>query len=142
MKPVASLARLPKSIFPVTRLGPVANMSSISEGPIQIAIRKKINETFNPIHFEIENESFKHSVPPGSESHFKVFVVSQAFDGVPLIQRHRMVMDAVKGGSAGADLPVHALSIQAKTPAQWNNGAGAAIQETPNCKGGSKHDHK
>lgn len=105
----------------------------MSEGPIQASIRARLVEKFSPLHLEIENESHKHSVPRGSESHFKVFVVSDVFEGVPLIQRHRLVMDAVKAGSV--DLPVHALSVQAKTPAQWN--AGAAFQQTPNCKGGS-----
>ncbi len=84
---------------------------------------------------EIENESHKHSVPPGSESHFKLFVVSPAFQGVPLLQRHRMVNEAVAGGP-GLPLPVHALSVQAKTPEQW--AGGATLQSTPNCRGGSK----
>lgn len=113
-----------------------AQMATI--GPIQATIEARLKDAFEPVHLEVENESFKHSVPPGSESHFKVFVVSPKFDGVPLLQRHRLVNDAIKGSAA--DLPVHALSIQAKTPAQWQ--AGATIQSTPNCKGGSKADMK
>jgi stress-induced morphogen len=93
------------------------------------------------LHLEIENESYKHSVPPGSESHFKVFVVSPSFQGVPLLGRHRLVNEAVAGGP-GLPLPVHALSVQAKTPDQWANGAGAGMQSTPTCKGGSKADDK
>lgn len=64
-------------------------------------------------------------------------VVSDKFDGVTLLERHRMVnavLDAeLKGG-------VHALSIQAKTPAQWAKKA--VVQDTPNCLGGSKADRK
>ncbi len=106
-----------------------------SGGPIQSLIESRLRSTFSPTHLEIENESHRHSVPKGSESHFKIFVVSAAFDGVPLLQRHRMVNEAV---SAGGALPVHALSISAKTPAQYD--AGAKIQSTPGCAGGSKGD--
>ena len=108
-------------------------MAAKTAGPIEATIRSRIVDTFAPVHLEIENESYKHSSGKGAESHFKVFVVSAAFEGVPLVQRHRLVMDAVKGGSA-VDLPVHALSISAKTPAQFADGA--KIQTTPNCKGG------
>jgi stress-induced morphogen len=104
-----------------------------SAGPVQQMIEASIRKAFSPIHLEIENESYKHSVPKGSESHFKLFIVAEAFEGKPLIERHRMVNAAVKGDAA--DLPVHALSISAKTPAQWEQGA--KIQSTPNCRGGS-----
>jgi BolA-like protein 1 len=52
-----------------------------------------------------------------SESHFKVFVVSEKFEGMSVLARHRAVNDAVRNKDTG-ELPVHALSIQAKTPAQ------------------------
>ncbi len=102
---------------------------------IQRLIEDRITAALNPVHLEIENESYKHNVPKGSESHFKVFVVSQAFAGASILDRHRMVNTAVKGDTA--ELPVHALSIQAKTPEQWSNGTKATMQTTPNCKGGS-----
>ncbi len=118
---------------------PAARMAAA--GPLQAQLEARLRAALAPVaHLEIENESYKHSVPAGSESHFKVFVVSPAFAGVPLLQRHRMVNDAAKGGGGAAALPFHALSIQAKTPEQWAAGAGAAMQSTPNCKGGSKAD--
>ena len=95
-------------------------------GPVQQRIVSNLHKALSPLlHLEIENESYKHSVPKGSESHFKVFVVSPVFEGKSLLERHRMVNDAVKGGEAA--LPIHALSIQAKTPTQWQSGAGAAL---------------
>lgn len=99
--------------------------------PVQAAMQAALETAFTPEVLEIANESYKHSVPKGSESHFKVFIVSESFDGVKLLQRHRMVNDAVADLLAG---PVHALSISAKTPAQLAKGAG--MQSTPNCKGG------
>jgi stress-induced morphogen len=105
-----------------------------ADGPIAASLVARLTAAFAPVtHLELENESHRHSVPPGSESHFKVFIVSPAFEGLPILERHRRV-----NAAAGSPLPVHALSIAAKTPAQW--AAGAVAQSTPGCLGGSKHD--
>lgn len=101
---------------------------------MQQAIVAKLTEKLAPLHLEIENESYKHSVPRGSESHFKLLIVSEAFEGKPVIARHRLVNDAVKE-IGGGEMPVHALSISAKAPSQWT--VGEAIHATPNCKGGA-----
>jgi BolA protein len=106
--------------------------AGLSKGPVQVEMHALLNKAFSPISLQIDNESFKHSVPKNSETHFKVFLVSDKFDGIALLQRHRMVNAAVADLLAG---PVHALSISAKTPAQAN--AGASMQTTPNCKGGA-----
>ncbi|XP_072284424.1 bolA-like protein 1 [Pyxicephalus adspersus] len=86
------------------------------EKPVETSIRSKLTQSLAPCHLEVHNESHMHAVPPGSETHFKVVVVSEAFNGKPLIQRHRLVNDLLKEELAGS---VHALSIQAKTPEQW-----------------------
>lgn len=39
---------------------------------VQSDITNRLTEVFNPLHLTIENESYKHSVPKGSETHFKV----------------------------------------------------------------------
>lgn len=104
-----------------------------SAGPIHALLTAKLLKAFNPTHLELENESYKHSVPPGSESHFKLFIVSHKFEGQPILARHRAINDALRDDSTG-ELPVHALSIQAKTPQQW--AAGATMQGTPGCLGG------
>lgn len=58
--------------------------------------------------------------PPHSETHFKLFIVSSAFQNHTLISRHRMIhtilhseLDKAHGG------PIHALSMICKTPQQW-----------------------
>lgn len=43
-----------------------------TKGPIEARIREKLVRELEPRHLEITNESYKHSVPKGSESHFKV----------------------------------------------------------------------
>jgi len=50
----------------------------------------------------------------GDGRHFEALVVSEAFEGKSLIQRHRMVLAAVNSEIASDEL--HALSIKAKTP--------------------------
>ena len=111
--------------------------SSSSAKPVEAAIRAKLHATF-AVHgtfiVEVVNESHKHNVPAGSESHFNVLVVSDAFEGKKLIERHRMVNNILKEELAS---PVHALSIAARTVAQ--HAVDPAMKPTPNCMGGSKH---
>uniref|UniRef100_A0A3Q3LMF4 BolA-like protein 1 n=1 Tax=Mastacembelus armatus TaxID=205130 RepID=A0A3Q3LMF4_9TELE len=100
------------------------------------AIRTKLTSTLKPDHLEVHNESHMHAVPPGSESHFRVLVVSSQFEGLPLIQRHRLVNEALKEELSSC---VHALAIQAKTPDQWRSNP--TLAKSPPCMGGSKGDH-
>ncbi len=55
---------------------------------VQQSIQTKIAAALGPSHLEVVNESHMHSVPPGSESHFRVVVVSDRFEGLPLVRRH------------------------------------------------------
>ena len=82
------------------------------------------------------NESHMHNVPRGSETHFKVFVVSDRFSKVPLIKRHRLVNDSLREELASG---VHALSIAAKTLEQWEAMAQEdrdKVKPSPACRGG------
>lgn len=100
-------------------------------GPIQLAIQETLN-SLEPLHLEVINESYMHNVPKGSESHFKVLVVSSRFEGLTLIKRHRLINDLVKQKLEGQF--VHALSIEAKTESQWS--AEYKVDPSPNCRGG------
>jgi BolA protein len=97
------------------------------------AIESKLGEALHPVHLEVVNESNMHNVPPGSETHFKVLVVSPDFEGLGLVDRHRKVNETLRVELAGG---VHALSIRALTPSQWS----ASNEEfaSPKCLGGSK----
>ena len=99
---------------------------------IENQIQTKLNSAFQPAFLDVENESHKHNVPPGSESHFRVTVVSVKFEGMSLVKRHQRINEVLSEEIEG---PVHALSIRAKTPEQWENAAGL-IQPTPQCGGG------
>lgn len=61
-------------------------MSSAYANPIETAITEAIVEQLQPIHYEVINESYMHNVPKGSETHFKVLVVSSKFESLPLIK--------------------------------------------------------
>lgn len=81
--------------------------------------------------------------PKNSETHFKVVVVSEAFNEKKgLIQRHRLI-NSILAEEIATDGPVHALGIVAKTPEQWikmtqEHGGEDKItlDPSPNCRGG------
>ncbi|KAM3872964.1 bolA-like protein 1 [Diretmus argenteus] len=104
--------------------------------PVERAITTKLTNALTPEHLEVHNESHMHAVPPGSESHFRVLVVSPQFGGLSLIQRHRLVNEALREELSTC---VHALAIQAKTPEQW--GSNPSLAKSPPCMGGSRGDH-
>ncbi len=101
---------------------------------IQANIEEKITDALQPEYLEVANESHMHNVPPGSESHFKVTVVTAEFDGKMLVARHRMLNQLLK---AELDGPVHALSLNTLTPAEWLEKNGE-VRKSPPCLGGSK----
>jgi stress-induced morphogen len=96
-------------------------------------------EAFAPAALEVIDESGNHSVPEGSESHFKVVVVSAAFDGKALVGRHRAI-NAALDSLLGPKL-IHALAIHAYTPAEWS-ARGHSFPASPPCLGGSKHERR
>ena len=106
-------------------------------GPMGTLVRKKLLEKFTPSFLDIINESYMHSVPKGSETHFKVVVISNNFQGMSHLQKHRSVQDCLKDEMKSG---IHALSIVAKTDEEWakNN----TVQKSPSCMGGSKLDKK
>ena len=99
---------------------------------IEQTITRKLSQRFNPAHLEITNESFMHAVPPGSESHFKVVVVSAAFEGERLVRRHQMVNEILADELAG---DVHALAMQTLTAEEWAK-KGGVTADSPDCMGG------
>lgn len=103
---------------------------------VQSQIADKLTEALSPDHLEVVNESDQHNVPPGSESHFKVVVVSQAFVGKRAVARHQSVYAVLAEQLAG---PVHALALHTYSPEEWHARSQEA-PESPECLGGSKAD--
>ena len=71
-------------------------------------IIEKLTEALAPAHLEVINESHNHHVPPNSETHFKVIIASELFDGKRLLARHRAVNEALATEFANG---LHALSM-------------------------------
>ena len=63
-----------------------------------------------------ESECFVNEFSGGTD-HYAVIVVSNSFDGKTLLARHRMIMDLFKEEMNTGE--VHALTIKAFTPKQW-----------------------
>ncbi|MYJ74952.1 MAG: transcriptional regulator BolA [Gammaproteobacteria bacterium] len=95
-------------------------------------IEEKLAVAFDPAHLEVVNESGNHNVPNGSETHFKVVIVSHDFEGQRLISRHRRVNEVLADELAGG---VHALAIHTYTAADWQQRFGNAPMSPP-CRGG------
>ncbi|KMQ73873.1 BolA family protein [Marinobacter subterrani] len=103
---------------------------------IQNAIETKLNDAFDSRLLQVENESHKHSVPPNSETHFKVTLVSPEFEGQMKVRRHQAIYKVLAEELEGG---VHALALHLYSPAEWE-ASGQAVPESPNCMGGSKKD--
>ena len=101
---------------------------------VETDITEKLTSSLQPSHQEVINESHMHNVPPGSESHFKVVIVSDQFNGKMLVARHRMINKALAEELAG---PIHALALHTMTPGEWTEKGGEAPSSPP-CMGGSK----
>lgn len=101
---------------------------------LQEQIETKLHNAFSPIYLQVINESYMHNVPAGSESHFKVVVVSDDFDGERLISRHRKVNQVLV---SELQENIHALSIHTYTQSEWKIESGL-VPDSPNCMGGGK----
>jgi BolA protein len=80
-------------------------------------IRTKLEAAFAPTHLDVRDESAMHEghagARPGGETHFRVAIVSNAFEGLSRVDRHRRVHDVLDAELKGR---VHALALTLLTP--------------------------
>ncbi len=85
----------------------------------QETITNKLREAFSPEALQVVDESQLHEGHaghrPGGETHFRVYIVSDAFKGKSRVERHRMINAALAAELAGG---VHALAVHAKAPGE------------------------
>ncbi len=105
---------------------------------VQKDIETRLREALSPQWLEVVNESHMHSVPPNSETHFKVVAVSESFVGQRVVGRHRQVYAALAEQLEG---PVHALALHTYTPQEWAE-RNAQSPASPDCLGGSKAEQE
>ena len=104
-----------------------------TQSNIQQVVEQKLREAFSPDVLDIVNESSMHNVPEGSESHFKVIIVSDIFAGLRPVQRQQRVYQVLSEELAGG---IHALTMQTLTRVEWK--ASPIKVSSPQCMGGSK----
>jgi BolA family transcriptional regulator, general stress-responsive regulator len=82
-------------------------------------ITNKLREAFLPESLDVRDESHLHEGHaghrPGGETHFRVYIVSEAFNGKSRLERHRMINAALAAELAGS---VHALALHARAPGE------------------------
>ena len=101
---------------------------------VQATIENKLANGINAMHLEVVNESNNHNVPPGSESHFKVILVSNDFEGQSLVARHRTINKLL---ADELQHQIHALALHTFTESEWRERHGEAPMSPP-CLGGGK----
>jgi len=103
---------------------------------IEAVIEQKLLSAFSPMHLDVINESHQHNVAPGSESHFKVIIVSDDFVGERLIKRHRAINTIL---SAELAEKIHALALHTYTKDEWEKYYADNTPLSPKCLGGGKN---
>ncbi len=84
-------------------------------------ISKKLHDAFAPESLDVIDESHLHEGhaghqhAPGGETHFRVNIVSDGFEGKSRVERHRMINATLATELAG---PVHALALKTQTRAE------------------------
>jgi BolA family transcriptional regulator, general stress-responsive regulator len=80
-------------------------------------IMEKLRKAFAPANLRVDDESDQHKghagARPGGETHFRVYIVSDAFRGKSRLERHRMINTTLASELSGG---VHALAIHAAAP--------------------------
>ncbi|HEX3407004.1 MAG TPA: BolA family protein [Caulobacteraceae bacterium] len=88
-------------------------------GAVAESLRAKLSAAFSPVMLQVNDDSARHAghagAREGGESHFNVVIEAAAFEGVPRVQRQRMVYATLAEELAG---PVHALSVKALAPGE------------------------
>jgi BolA family transcriptional regulator, general stress-responsive regulator len=82
-------------------------------------ITRKLTDAFRPESIRLVDESHRHEGHaghrPGGQSHFRLYIVSEAFRGKSRVERHRMINAVL---AAELEAGVHALAIHAAAPGE------------------------
>lgn len=95
-------------------------------------IATTLTTALRPTHLDVIDESYRHHVPEGAESHFKVVIISDDFIGKRLLARHRIIYQLLTEQLAGS---VHALALHTYTTEEWRSQQDD-VPHSPPCHGG------
>ena len=89
-----------------------------------------ISTALKPDLLQIEDESHGHRVPEGSQSHFKIIIVSNSFDSLTRVARYRLVHSIVDSEFKQG---LHALTLSLFTPEEFAKSTNN-VPKSPPCQ--------
>ena len=92
-------------------------------------IEEKLTNDFSPTALVVSDFSHEHSVPDGSESHIEVYIISETFNGLSLVQKHRKIYQSLTDELSTG---LHALKLQVMGADEEPE----AATKPPKCRGG------
>lgn len=107
---------------------------AMHSAPMYQKIKAKLEQYFAPVELNLQNESHMHSVPPNSETHFKLVMVCESFAELRPVQRHQAVYKVLADELSSG---VHALALHLYTKEEWARQL--QVPSSPECMGGGKH---
>ena len=99
-------------------------------------IHDALSVELKPETLLVEDETHRHHVPAGAETHFKVVAVSTQFKNLSRVARHR-VINSLLASEFGDGL--HALSLHLYTPDEWQKKT-LGVPASPACRDGKNRD--
>jgi len=99
----------------------------MSTGPIESQIINTLSRSLNLLSLKIINESLMHNVPEGSETHFKIVVITNDFNNLSIIKRHKLIYKTLDHLMS----KIHALSIHAFNEEEFK--LKPIILDSPEC---------
>ena len=97
----------------------------------QQELEQRLCQEFEPHFIAVENESYMHSSGCGADSHFKIVLVSDAFEGISKVARHQKIYQLF---SQDLKNGIHALALHLYTKQEWDK-LGRQFPKSPNCAG-------
>ncbi|MBN6071172.1 BolA/IbaG family iron-sulfur metabolism protein [Aggregatibacter actinomycetemcomitans] len=97
----------------------------------QQELEQRLRQEFRPHFIAVENESYMHSSGWGADSHFKVVLVSDLFEGIGKVARHRKIYQFL---AQDLQQGIHALALHLYTLSEWEV-LGQQFPKSPNCTG-------
>ena len=98
---------------------PMAAKGRSTMAEVQARIRRKLESALAPEKLDIVDESHRHAghagARPEGETHFRVEIVSAAFDGKSRVERQRLVYNIL---AEELETRVHALALTTRTPGE------------------------
>ncbi len=99
---------------------------------MQSLIEQRLNAGFPQLEMSIENESHMHA-GPATESHFKLVLITPAFEGLSQVKRHQAVYKVLGDVMSR----IHALALHTFSAEEWLKQT-KTVPASPLCAGQNK----